>query len=465
MRRGSLKLRLALLVGVLGLAQAAAVLFFSYLTFERELDAQRRAVLVDKARQARQLIDEMRDGAMVKASAFKLVDLVTGRAELHMAVAGPDGGETYVAFSPEAAESLERLRNDVWQTNGLLNWRAREGRMAMLSLATAGKTTNGQPYEVVLSIDRSEDMRLLRQLLLTAGTAAPFALAIVFFSALVIVAVGLKPLEGFRSTVESVTAHSLARRIDTQALPDELRRLGEAFNLMLDRLDDGVTRLSQFSADLAHEMRTPLSTLLGRTQVALSQTRTAEQLIDVMEGNIDELERLSRLVGDMLFLAQADHAKQALDLQWLDLAGEARHVAEFLELEAQERRMRIVVEGQARTLADRSLVQRAVINLVTNAIRHGTAGSEVRIAISSTGEQVVLEVVNQGTPIDAAHLARLFDRFYRIDSSRGREHGGTGLGLAIVRAIMNLHSGTAEAANEPGGKVRFWLSFPASRPV
>ncbi|MDP3857737.1 MAG: heavy metal sensor histidine kinase [Stagnimonas sp.] len=465
MRRGSLKLRLALLVGVLGLAQAAAVLFFSYLTFERELDAQRRAVLVDKARQARQLIDEMRDGAMVKASAFKLVDLVTGRAELHMAVAGPAGGETYVAFSPEAAESLERLRNDVWQTNGLLNWRTREGRRALLSLATAGKTANGQPYEVVLSIDRSEDMRLLRQLLLTAGTAAPFALAIVFFSALVIVAIGLKPLEGFRSTVEGVTAHSLARRIHTQTLPDELRRLGEAFNLMLDRLDDGVTRLSQFSADLAHEMRTPLSTLLGRTQVALSQTRTQEQLIDVMERNIDELQRLSRLVGDMLFLAQADHAKQALDLQWLDLAGEARNVAEFLDLDAQERGMNIMVEGQARIMADRSLVQRAVINLATNAIRHGSAGSEVRIAISSRGEQVVLEVVNQGTPIDTAHLARLFDRFYRIDSSRGREHGGTGLGLAIVKAIMKLHSGTAEAANEPGGKVRFWLSFPASHPV
>lgn len=458
--RSSLKLRLALLVGVLGLVQAAAVLIFSYLTFERELDSQRRALLRDKAQQARLLVDEMRDGAMVKANAFKLEELVTGRADLHMAVAASDSGDTYVSFSPEAAESLQRLKNDTWQTNGFLGWKSASGRQSMLSLATAGKTTNSQPYEIVLTIDRSEDARLLRELLLTAGTAAPFALAIVFFSALVIVALGLKPVEGFKATVEGITARSLTQRINTEPLPEELQRLGSAFNMMLDRLDDSVSRLSQFSGDLAHEMRTPLATLLGRTQMALSRQRTNEQLVDVMEGNIEELQRLSRLVSDMLFLAQADNARQALDLRHLDLAHEARRVAEFLDLAAQERQMRISVDGDAQVLADRDMVQRAITNLLTNAIRHGVAGSVIAVTIEADASNATLQVLNQGADIGPEHIDRLFDRFYRTDDARGRDHGGTGLGLAIVHAIMKLHSGTASAANETGGVVRFWLRFP-----
>jgi two-component system, OmpR family, heavy metal sensor histidine kinase CusS len=461
-RRGSLKLRLALLVGALGLLQGAAVLLFSYLTFERELDAQRKALLRDKAQQARLLIDEMRDGAAVKVNAYRLVDLVTGRADLHMGVASSDTTEVFVAFSPEASESLRRLRDDTWLANGFLEWTPGNGRRTMLSLATAGKTTNGQPYDVVLTIDRSEDMRLLRELLLTAATVTPFAVAAVFFSALVIVALGLKPMEGFKRTVEGITARSLAQRIETRSLPDELRRLGEAFNMMLDRLDDSVGRLSQFSADLAHEMRTPLATLLGRTQVALSQPRTADQMADVMEDNIEELRRLSTLVSDMLFLAQADHAKQALDLQRLQLAEEARQVGEFLEAAATERGMLIELSGDAEVMADRGLVRRAITNLLSNAIQHGTPDSAVRVDIAAKDHDVLLEVRNRSAPIDAQHLERLFDRFYRVDDARGREQGGSGLGLAIVLAIMKLHSGAAGASSEAGGEVRFWLRFPGS---
>jgi len=461
-KRPSLKLRLALLVGVLGLLQAAAVLAFSYVTLERELDAQKRAVLRDKAQQARHLIDEMQDGTAVRDNAFKIVELVTGHAELHMAVAGSESGETYVAFSPEAAESLERLKNDTWQTNGFLAWQSRGSATTMLSLATAGRTRNSRPYEVVLTVDRSEDMRLLQELLITAATAAPFGLAIVLLSAMMIVALGLKPLQTFKQAVGGISASSLTARLDTARLPSELQGLGQAFNSMLDRLDDGVTRLSQFSGDLAHEMRTPLATLLGRTQVALSQSRSVEQLLDVLEGNVEELQRLSRLVADMLFLAQTDHAQSALDLQPIELDREARQVGEFLDLVAQERGVSIAVTGKASIVADKGLVQRAITNLLTNAVRHGTPGTEVLVTVQSNDGGTSLEVVNQGSPIAQEHLARLFDRFYRVDSSRGRDlGGGTGLGLAIVRAIMTLHGGTARASSTADGEVRFALFFPS----
>ena len=463
MRPGSMRLRLALLVGAVSLLQGAAVLAFSYISFDRELEAQRRALLRDKAQQARLLVNDMHDGATVKASAYKLVDLVTGRADLHMGVAASDSAEAWVAFSPEAAESLQRLRNDTWGSDGFLRWRRHDGQQPMLSLATAGKTASGQPYEVVVSVDRSEDLRLLRGLLLTAGTATPFGLALVFFSALVIVALGLKPLERLRSTVEGITARSLANRIELQAQPEELRQLATAFNMMLDRLDDSVRRLSQFSADLAHEMRTPLATLLGRTQVTLSQSRPTEELVDAMERNVEEMQRLARLVDDMLFLAQADNAKQVLELKTLELADEARQVAEFLQIAATERGMRIEVRGEGQVLADRRLVQRAITNLLTNSIRHGLERSPVSVVVFRQGADLILEVSNLATPIEARHLDRLFDRFYRVDHARAREHGGTGLGLAIVRAIMQLHAGDVGAESQPDGHVRFWLRFPALR--
>lgn len=461
MTRDSLKLRLALLVGVLGLAQAIAVLLFAYFTFEQEMQSHRVALLRDKAQQARYLLKEMRNESEVRDNAFRLVELVTGRADLHMAVAGPGQGQAYVAFSPEAAESLQRLRSDTWQTNGLLEWRASRGNGAMLSLAEAGQTKDGRPYELVLTMDRSEDVRVLRELLLTAATVAPLALAIVSLSALLIVALGLKPLVTFKKAVEGITARSLKQRVAAQHLPEELRELGLAFNMMLDRLDDAVTRLTQFSDDLAHEMRTPVATLLGRTQVALSSPRTSDELVDVMEGNIEELQRLSRLVSDMLFLARAEHAREALDLQELELAQEARHVAEFLELAAQQREMSITIEGEGRVRGDRGLVQRAITNLLTNALRHGTPGSTVRVTVCTQKEQVTMEVVNRGVPIQPEHMERIFDRFYRTDDSRGRDRGGTGLGLAVVRAIMELHLGSALVATDrEKGQVRFSLRFP-----
>ena len=463
MKRSSLAFRLAFLVGFLGLLQAIAMLGFSYVTLEKELNAQKRAVLRDKAQQARLLVDEMQDSKTIKDNAFRLVELVTGHAELHLAIAASDSREAYVAFSPEALQSLTRLKDDTWQTDAFLKWRGPEQGTPMLSLATAGATRNAQTYEIVVTADLSDDKRLLRQLLATAATAAPFGLALVFLSALAIASLGLRPLTRFKQAVAGVSANTLAAKLDTAGLPSELHGLGAAFNLMLERLEDSVSRLSQFSGDLAHEMRTPLATLLGRTQVALAQPRSAEQLLDVLEANVEELQRLSRLVTDMLFLAQSDQAQNALNLKLFELSDAAMQVGEFLDVIAQERGVSIEVQGKALITADQGLVQRAITNLLTNAIRHCTPSTQVSVIVQTLDDGVSLEVVNQGSAIATEHLERIFDRFYRIDSSRGRDLGGTGLGLAIVKAIMALHNGTARVHCASPGEVRFSLYFPHPR--
>jgi two-component system heavy metal sensor histidine kinase CusS len=462
-RPSSLKFRLALLVGVLGLVQAAAVLAFSYATMEKVLDRQKRAVLLDKAQQARLLIDAQHDTTALKANAARLAELVSGNAELHLAAGDSASGEVLIAFSPEAAESLARLRDDVWATNAFLVWEPSGKPTRMLSLAAAGKLGDGRAYEVVLSLNRADDMRVLRELLLTAASAAPFALALMFLSASIIVSLGLKPLLQFKRAAGAVSAQALASRLSLEGLPGELRDLAQAFNAMLDRLDEGVSRLSRFSGDLAHEMRTPLATLLGRTQVALSQSRSVDHLVDVLEENVEELRQLSRLVTDMLFLAQTEQAQSALVIAQVDLALEAARIAEFLLLAAQERDVSIAVEGHAQVRADKGLVQRAVMNLMTNAIRHCDAGTQVHVLIGIEGDEAVLRVINRGAPMDERHLSKLFERFYRGDSSRARDLGGTGLGLAIVRAIMALHRGSAQVSTNATGEVEFSLRFRARR--
>ncbi len=300
----------------------------------------------------------------------------------------------------------------------------------------------------------------MRRLLVTALTGAPFGLALVSVSALAIVIFGLRPLRRFQKAATDITARNLSARIDSKGLPTELQSLCHAFNAMLERLDDGVRRLSEFSEDLAHELRTPLATLLGRTQVVLSQPRTVEQLTELLENNVDELQRLSRLVSDMLFLAQADHAKAALERREFDLADQARTVAEFLQLLADERGIEISVRGSARVVADGSLVQRAITNLLSNAVRHGMQGTPVMVTVSSDALNATLEVANQGGQIAPEHMERIFDRFYRVDGSRTRDLGGTGLGLAIVKAIMGLHGGRVAAASNATGETRFTLYFP-----
>lgn len=462
MKSWSLALRLAVLVSLLGLLQAVGVLAFSYLTFEHELDAHKRLVLNEKIEQTRLLLSDLDDKEAIRNNAFRLVELVTGQTQLHMAIAEIGVSRPLVAFSTEASDSLLRLRNDTWDTDASLSWHSRSpGKNPMLTLAGVGKTKNGDSFEIILTADRVDDSRVLRRMLIIAGTVAPLALAIVFLSALGIVRLGLRPLRRLREAASRVSARSLSEHLDLAGLPSELQNLGQAFNTMLDRLSEGVTRLSEFSGDLAHEMRTPLATLLCRTQVVLSKERTGEELMDVLESNVEELQRLNRLVADMLFLAHADNAQSALQLEEVDLADEARRVSEFLELLAQERGVEFVIEGHASVLADRGLVQRAITNLISNAVRHCHPATCVTVKVRDSGKGATLEVVNQGQPIAPEHLPRLFDRFYRIDDARARDAGGTGLGLAIVKAIIQMHSGRVEATSSANGETRFLLVFPA----
>ncbi|TDV48138.1 two-component system heavy metal sensor histidine kinase CusS [Pseudomonas graminis] len=273
---------------------------------------------------------------------------------------------------------------------------------------------------------------------------------------------GLRPLRRMASHAAAITPAQLDSRMDNRDTPVELQQLGEAYNAMLDRLADGYQRLTQFSADLAHEIRTPVGSLMGHCQVALRQPRTEDEYQALLASNLEELERISRMVESILFLARADEAQSALNRQTLNLADELQRVAGYFEGLAEERDIALHTKGDARIEADPLLLRRALSNLVANAIRYADEGSAIDIRVVVGSRHCRIEVENQGPTLDDATLGKLFDRFYRGDASRHQSSDSNGLGLAIVAAIMQLHGGEV-AVNQPApGRICFGLVFPIS---
>lgn len=255
---------------------------------------------------------------------------------------------------------------------------------------------------------------------------------------------GLAPLDMLRDRALDVTANKLDHRMPVDAVPVEMATLAESLNQMLERLERDFARLSEFSTDIAHELRTPISNLLTQTQVAIAQERSATEYRDILASNAEEFQRLARTVSDMLFLAKADNTHALPHPEAIELASEVRSLLEFYEALADEKQIRLVLDGDARVNGDRLMIRRAVSNLLSNALRHAERGSTIRLAIATADGQVTVTVANAGDTIDAATLPRLFDRFFRADRSRQQvEAEGAGLGLPIVAAIMRAHGGTA----------------------
>ena len=264
-----------------------------------------------------------------------------------------------------------------------------------------------------------------------------------------------------------ISARPMTERLSIADTPTELVESTEAFNRMLDRVEGAFRRLTEFSSDLAHDLRTPINNLLGEAQVALSKPRSAAEYRAVLESAVEDYERISRLIQNMLFLARADDPQAATNRLWVDLHPVLERGRGYFEMLAEERGVTLALEMQGaepawqQVWADETMLIRAVGNLVSNALRYAPRGSSVIVSTRlHDGGGCTLEVSNEGEPIAEEHQTRIFDRCFRVDASRAGSATGSGLGLAIVKSIMDLHGGTATVISGPGRPTSFRLWFP-----
>ena len=272
--------------------------------------------------------------------------------------------------------------------------------------------------------------------------------------------VGLRPLVSLSREVQKLAPPRLSGRLQLSPLPPELDQFVSAFNSSLERVDQAYGRLEAFNADVAHELRSPLTNLIGQTQVALTRGRSAEHYLDVLQSNLEELERLRSIVNDMLFLASADQGSKATQLTASSLAEEVATTVEYLDFILEDARISVRVTGDARVHIERAHLRRALINLLNNAVQHTAAGQRIDVHIQAHDAWVDIEVSNPGPRIAEEHLPMLFERFYRVDASRSNSGGNHGLGLAIVKAIALMHGGSVFVRSQ-GGANTFGISLPA----
>ena len=311
----------------------------------------------------------------------------------------------------------------------------------------------GGKVRVALEMDTTHDHKIQREAAITLLFTTLFGAAVAGFAIQWLVRRELRPLLSLARQMNGISPKRLDQRLVVERSSEELDPWVGQFNALMDRLQHAYAQLEAFNADVAHELRTPITALIGQTEVALSRERSAESLRDTLASNLEEMQRLSAIVNDMLFLSQADRGAVARRSEPVSLAELAHQVAEFHEGVLDEAGLRLSVVGDARVAVDASLFKRALSNLMGNASRFADPGSTVQVKIEpgtgagGSGVQVVVE--NTGPAIEAQHLPHLFDRFFRADASRvcaSEIHHG--LGLAIVAAIARMHAGDTFARSQ-----------------
>lgn len=462
--RRSLAVRLAIASALFGLVVAAGAVLVGFWTLLQQLD-ERAAVQVQGRRELlMHILATLPSVATVQQSQARFDELFYGHDDLHLALVEPRTGRVLATSSELATHSLTALGHSVAQAETVHSWITTDN-VRFSGIHGAARVADGEQVEFFLSVDRRHDGALLAGFIKSSLLALPLLLLLVALGAGLVTRMGLAPLRRLNKVAASVGTKSLDQRLSVAGLPAELAEVAVEFNRMLQRIDDGYRQLQDFAGDLAHEMRTPVATLIGRTQVALSQARSADELREVLEGNGEELERLARLISDMLFLAQADHEAVKLQPQPVDLLAESQRVVDYMSVVAEEKDVTLWVEGGAPEIqADRLLVQRAITNLLSNAVRHATANSGIELVVAQREDRIRLSVTNHGETIAPEHLDRIFERFWRGDAGRARREGGTGLGLAIVRSIMKAHGGTIHVRSG-AGRTTFTLEFPLEQPA
>ncbi|SDM51907.1 two-component system, OmpR family, heavy metal sensor histidine kinase CusS [Oryzisolibacter propanilivorax] len=426
----SLGRRLSLWLAVQSLAGLAAVCVAVYVTTLLAFDARQGKALADKEMQVRHLLADEADMSDAKALRHRLDDFLIGHQDMTLALRRADGTAFYGAAATAPNHEVTYLRT--------------------LKFAVAVPTIDSAPLYAELRLDTRDDRLLLSRISVTLLAAALVGVAVISAGGYALVKRGLRPVRDLVAQTRQLAAGTLHKRLDGSAQPEELKPLVEQFNALLARLERAYDQMEGFNADVAHELCTPLATLISGTELALRKARGTEELRDVLGSNLEDLHRISDIVQDMLFLSRADRGALARRKPLGSLAALAQKIADYHEAGLADAELRLEIAGDAQGEFDDALLQRALSNLLSNTTRYAQPRTTVRVEIQELDGQVHLLVTNRGDNIAPEHLPRLFDRFYRADPSRSDAVRNHGLGLAIVAAIARMHGGEPRADSKDG---------------
>ena len=418
---------------------------------EHHFEVQDMEVLTGKLELTRHALEKVHSQSDLDALPQQLDDSLVGHHGLAVIVVAPSGQTLFVTSGAEFPQVLLARSPDM-TNSGPIIWKSTDhiplrGISAMVKTGIEG----AKPAVVAVATDISKHEHFMSWFRFTLWSVVILAALMTGFLGWVAVRRGLAPLHAIKLEAAAITADRLHSRLATESIPIELVDLAETLNQMLARLEDSFRRLSDFSSDIAHELRTPVSNLLTQTQVMLLRVRTIDESQAVLASNAEVLERMAKMIADMLFLAKADNNLVVPNLEAVDLRAEAEGLASFYEAVAEENSVALTVDGSATVTGDRLMLRRAIGNLLSNAFGHTPRGGYVRIQIGKNEDRMAtIQVENSGETISPEHLPRLFDRFYRADPSRKRLADGVGLGLALTRSIIQAHGGSVSVRSADG---------------
>jgi len=415
----------------------------------------------------RNLIDSAPTAAALAAVPAQLENALVGHHHLQVTVFAADGSVWFTSGS---------VRFPQQRAGDTLQWLAwDDARHAYRGVLVGLKTAHAPPFSIAIAQDISHHEAFMRNFRRTLVMLTALAALLTAGLGWVATRAGLRPLRRVAAMAAQIEASRLSERLPESQVPAEIETLVAAFNAMLARLEDSFRRLNEFSSDIAHELRTPISNLMTQTQVALNGAREGdagrEQYREILYSSLEEYERMAQMIADMLFLAQADNGLLQPGQGEIDLSGETRALFDYFDAWAEARGVTLALEdlrqAQAPPLTgDRLMLRRALSNLLVNAIRHTGQGNTVWVRLASAQGHLSVSVENPGADIAPEHLPRLFDRFYRVDPARQRDRTqqqdvsgeGAGLGLAIVKSIVLAHGGSVQVISN-AGCTRFQLVF------
>ncbi|MGA2456570.1 MAG: heavy metal sensor histidine kinase [Terriglobales bacterium] len=447
-----------------------------YLVLVSELEKSTDLFLADKVHVLQTMLRERPDDQDALREEIELESAARRYEQFYIRLL--DERNTPLLMTPGMADQLDLVQlasQTQSRPDRTIRMKGRDGQTFRVTSASAPVSSLATQTDTIqIAIDVSQKKKLLARYRFWFWAILLSTFAIFPLVGYQIARHGIRPVEEMATTARHISSTNLRERILPEGYPFELASLASTFNQMLDRLEESFDRISRFSADIAHDLRTPVNNIRGEAEVALARARSANEYRDVIESCLEEAVRLSDLIGDLLFLARAESPLAHLHRERVDLGELLGGVREYYEASAAVGGVSLTTTvGDEPVIAevDRTLLQRAVGNLVSNALAHTPPGGAVVLGtntdVSNTDlsnkdfSTIRIEVSDTGVGIPAEALPRVFDRFFRVDSSRSQGSGGTGLGLAIVQSIALLHGGKVEISSQPGQGTRVTLHMPA----